>query len=141
MRRNGLSLTQLKSYNRIHSKLQEMGASGEDAEGWLDACRDIASLTTSSDQFASMISDLVRLSSETGLSLEEMVKDYHEKLSTLGKLGQEIEQKNEGLNEIRAECEKGKSETKKKMEAFTRGNRNSPGKLREAKNGSPGSAR
>ena len=109
MRRNGLSLTQLKSYNRIHSKLQEMGASGEDAEGWLDACRDIASLTTSSDQFASMISDLVRLSSETGLSFEELVKDFHEKFSTLGKLDQEIEQKNEGLNEIRAECEKGKS--------------------------------
>ncbi len=70
MRKSGLSLAKLKSYNRIHSKIQEMGASGEGAEGWLDTCRDIASSITSSDQFANMISDLVRLSSETGLSLK-----------------------------------------------------------------------
>ena len=59
MKKNGISLTQLKSYNRIYSKLQEMGASTEETEGWLDTCRDIALSTETGDHFTHMISDLV----------------------------------------------------------------------------------
>lgn len=51
MKKNGISLTQLKSYNRIYSKLQEMGADCEEAEGWLDICQDIASSTASDDRY------------------------------------------------------------------------------------------
>ena len=100
MKKNSISLTQLKSYKRIYSKLQEMGASSEEGEGWLEICQDIASSTETGEHFTHMISNLVKLSLETGLDLKGLIEDYHEKLSTLPKLNQEIEQKRRGLNEI-----------------------------------------
>jgi len=120
MKKNGISLTQLKSYNRIYSKLQEMGASTEETEGWLDTCRDIASSTASDDRYYRMISDLVKLSSETGLNFRELIEDYHAKLTGLEELNRKIEQKNKGLNEIKVKHEKEKDKAKKELASLTR---------------------
>jgi len=120
MKKNGISLTQLKSYNRIYSKLQEMGASTEETEGWLDTCRDIASSTASDDRYYRMISDLVQLSLETGLNFRELIEDYHAKLSGLEELNRKIEQKNKGLNEIKVKHEKEKDKAKKELASLTR---------------------
>lgn len=119
-KKNGISLTQLKSYNRIYSKLQEMGADCEEAEGWLDICQDIASSTETGDHFTHMISDLVKLSSETGLNLKGLIEDYHEKLSTLPELNRKIEQKNGELNEIKVKHEKEKDKARKELALLTR---------------------
>ena len=82
MKKDRISLTQLKSCKRIYSKLQEMGASNEEGEGWLEICQGIASSTDSDGQFIRMISDLVKLSLNTGMNVKDMIKDYHEKLAT-----------------------------------------------------------
>ena len=120
MKKNGISLTQLKSYNRIYSKLQEMGASTEETEGWLDTCRDIASSTASDDRYYRMISDLVQLSSETGLNFRELIEDYHAKLTGLEELNRKIKQKNKGLNEIKVKHEKEKDKARKELASLTR---------------------
>ena len=96
-----------------------MGAGNEEAEGWLDICRDIASSTDSDDQFIRMISDLVKLSLETGMNLKDLIKDYHEKLSTLPELNREIEQKKEELNKIEVKCEKEKDQAGKELDSLT----------------------
>ena len=120
MKKKGVSLTQLKSYERLHSKLQEMGANNEEAEGWLDTSRDIASSTDSDDQFIRMISDLVKLSLNTGMNVKDMIKDYHEKLTTLPELNREIQQKKEGFNKIKAKYEKQKVKAKKGIDSLIR---------------------
>lgn len=120
MKKSGISLTQLKSYNRIYSKLQEMGADCEEAEGWLDICQDIASSTASDDRYYRMISDLVQLSLETGLNFRELIEDYHAKLTGLEELNRKIEQKNKGLNEIKVKHEKEKDKARKELASLTR---------------------
>lgn len=120
MKKKGVSLTQLKSYERLYSKLQEMGAGNEEAEGWLDTSRDIASSTDSDDQFIRMISDLVKLSLNTGMNVKDMIKDYHEKLTMLPELDRDIQQKKEGLNKIKVKYEKQKIKAKKEMNSLVR---------------------
>jgi len=120
MKKNGISLTQLKSYNRIYSKLQEMSADCEEAEGWLDICQDIASSTASDDRCYRMISDLVQLSLETGLNFRELIEDYHAKLSGLEELNRKIEQKNGELNEIKVKHEKEKCEARKEADSLVK---------------------
>lgn len=120
LKKNGISLTQLKSYNRISSKLQEMGADCEEAEGWLDICQDIASSTASDDRYYRMISDLVQLSSEMGVNFRELIEDYHAKLTGLEELNRKIEQKNKGLNEIKVKHEKEKDKARKELASLTR---------------------
>ncbi len=119
MKKNGISLTQLKSYNRIYSKLQEMGTSSEEVEGWLDICQDIASSTETGSHFTHMISDLVKFSLKTGMSLKDLLKDYHEKLTALPKLNREIEQKKEGLKKIEVNYEKEKDKVRKALDSLT----------------------
>ena len=43
MKKNRVSVVQLKAYQRIHSKLQEMGANSEQVDAWFETLQDIAS--------------------------------------------------------------------------------------------------
>jgi len=97
-----------------------MGATNEEAEGWLDISQDIASSTDSGDQFIRMISDLVKLSLNTGMNVKNMIKDYHEKLTMLPELNRDIQQKKEGFNKIKVKYEKQKVKAKKGIDSLIR---------------------
>ena len=51
LKKHSTSIAQLKSYLKLHVKLQEMGVGPDSTEQWLDVCHDIASPTVSNAEF------------------------------------------------------------------------------------------
>ncbi len=101
LRKQQTTVSQVKSYARIHRKMQEIGVEDENVERWIDISHDIASSVNSHGQFVKSALELARLQSETGLSCEDNVADYKAKLAGRNELDKEIDEKNKGLSEIK----------------------------------------
>lgn len=81
MKNHNITISHLKSYIKLHTKLKEMGVSVEQADEWLDICQDIACSSVSSNQFVKAALELAQVTSGSGLSYTNVVADYNAKLS------------------------------------------------------------
>ncbi len=88
--KNNTSVARVQSCAKLDTKLREMGVSCEQAEMWLDICRDIASPTVSSGKFVAAALELARLEAEHGLTYGEVIADYNEKLKGSAELGKKL---------------------------------------------------
>ena len=103
LKKSQTSISQLKGYIKIHDKLQEMGVDVEQVEGWLDICQEIAASYASNSQFIEIFSDLVQLSSETGMTYRELLDDYKTKMGMSQELDRKLEQAREESNKTELE--------------------------------------
>ena len=101
LRKQQTTVSQVKSYARIHGKIQEIGVEDENVERWMDISRDIASSVDWRGQFAKSALELAKLQSETGLSYEDIIADYNAKIAGCNDLSKEISEKNNDLNEMK----------------------------------------
>ncbi len=120
LRKNSISITQVKSSLKLYAKFKEMGVSNEEAEQWIDICEGIASPTVSTSQFVGAALELAQLSSDKGLNYREVIADYNTKLNDSNKLGEEIEQREVQLNKIKLQTEKEREQVTKELDSITR---------------------
>lgn len=100
LKKNHCTVAKMKTYVRLHTKLEDMGVSSDDVEQWLDICRDIASSAAAESDFIPMLLQFAKVSSETGLNYRALIDDYPSKLDISVKLDKENEQKTERLSNI-----------------------------------------
>jgi hypothetical protein len=79
-----------------------MGVGGEQLEQWLDICQDVGSKEVSSNQFVQSALELAKASSGSGLSYADVVADHSAKLGASKQLDEDIGQKKEELDQLRA---------------------------------------
>lgn len=119
LRKADMSIAQAKSYCRLDLKLREMGASNENAERWLDICRDIASSSVSTDQFVRASLRLSQAVSESGLTYDDLLDDYAVKLAKSKELSREIEQQEQRLSEAKGSYREHKEQSARELDAIT----------------------
>lgn len=109
LKKHQVKVTELKSYLKLRTKLQEMNISEPQIEQWLDMCRYIAQPTVASEQFVQAALELARFTSENHLGYEDLVREYESKLKHLNEVKDEIEitetmleLKKRELNELRS---------------------------------------
>ncbi len=109
LKKHQVKVTELKSYLKLRTKLQEMNISEPQIEQWLDMCRYIAQPTVASEQFVQSALELARFTSENHLGYEDLVREYESKLKHLNEVKDEIEitetmleLKKRELNELRS---------------------------------------
>jgi len=104
------TVSALKNYVNLNTKLQDMGVSGEQLEQWLDICQNIASKEVSSNQFVQSALELALFTSGSGLSYADVVADYNAKLDASKQLDEDIGQKKEELDQLRARIKEEKKQ-------------------------------
>lgn len=114
------SVVQLKSYIKLHTKLQAMGINDDLAEQWLDICQGIASPAVSNEQFVKAALELAEVTSVNQLSYDSLVQEYSEKLELSKKLDIEIQQKKEVVTELNQEYEKNKNQSINELNSITK---------------------
>lgn len=108
-RKHQVSLNQLRSYQRLHNKLNDMGADSEKVEQWLDFLQTIAvsdSARPKFDQYIDIVDWIVDVSAETGKNCKEILDDYEEKLGFWEYVNDEIDGKKAELEELKGEFSK-----------------------------------
>jgi len=110
MLKSGANVPALKNYLKLHARLQDMGVSGEQLEQWLDICQNIASKEVSSNQFVQSALELAQSTSGGGLSYADVVADYSTKLDASKQLDEDIGQKKEDLDQLRARIKEEKQQ-------------------------------
>ncbi len=104
LKKQSANVTQLKGYLKLHTKLKEMGVDSEKASQWLDICQELAARSESSGLFAESALELQRLRSETGLTCQSLVQNYHAKVTELRNIEANIEVKREDLRALKQKC-------------------------------------
>ncbi|MBW1674601.1 MAG: helix-turn-helix domain-containing protein, partial [Deltaproteobacteria bacterium] len=118
--KNNTSFAQVQSCLKLDAKLREMGVNCEQAEPWLDICRDIASPTVSSGQFVAAALELAKLEALNGLTYGGVIADYDAKLKRSSELDREIEQKQERLSEVVLKHEQEKEQATSELNSITK---------------------
>jgi len=118
--KNNTSVAQVQSCLKLDAKLREMGVNCEQAEPWLDICRDIASPTVSSGQFVAAALELAKLEALNGLAYGGVIADYDAKLKRSSELDREIEQKKERLSEVVLKHEQEKEQATNELNSITK---------------------
>ena len=114
------SVAQVKSYLKLHVKLQDMGVNSEEVDQWLDVCQSIASPAASNAQFVKAALELAELESMNGSSYESLLDDYQEKAKTLQKLDAEIEKRSAELDQVRLNLKQEKEQATKELNSITK---------------------
>ncbi len=110
LRKSNTNVSHAISFNKIYTKLREMGVPREHIEEWLDTCREIATSSSSSQEFVTAALELSRLTSDNSLTYSELNSQYRLKLNSIKELDGQIEQKQNELNRIRQDKEKASAE-------------------------------
>jgi hypothetical protein len=97
LKKHNTNIPQLQSYLRLHTKLREMGVDGDKTSEWLDITQELACRSESSKSFVDSALELKRLTSQTGLTYESLVRSFNLKLEELGNIERHIEAKHEEL--------------------------------------------
>lgn len=118
LRRKNTSVSQLRSCMKIHDRLEEMQVGTKQMEGWLDLFQQLALSHASDGQFVEIVSELVRLSSDTGLGYTELVEDHERKVDQSRHLQEDIEKYQVRLNEARLRYETEISEAQKRLDSI-----------------------
>ena len=100
MKKHHTNVPFLKTYLKLHAKLQETGVDNEQVENWLDICQDIAMPNVSNSQFVKASLELAQLEASSGLSYADVIADYHSKSNLLKTLDSEIEKKEAKIGEL-----------------------------------------
>ena len=82
-------------------------------------CRDITLPTSSGKQVASAALELAKVKSQTGLTYREVINDYNEKPSLSRGLDEEIEEKEEQLDEAHPMHERQKKQAQNQLNSIT----------------------
>lgn len=93
LRKHNTSIPQLKSYLKLHARLQQMGVGTEEVEQWLDICQGIASPEVSNADFVKAALELARFTAQNGMTYQALLHDYHDKLKTSELLDDDVAQK------------------------------------------------
>jgi hypothetical protein len=108
MLKSNTTVPALKNYVKLHAKLNNMGVGGEQMEQWLEVCQSIATKEVASNEFVQAALALAKATSGSGLSYADIVADYSAKLGTLKQLDEDIVQKKEELDQLRAQVKEEK---------------------------------
>lgn len=108
----------LKSYIKLHSKLQEMGVGSDKLEQWLDICQGIASNTVANNQFVQSTLELAEVTSNSSLSYKSLIEDYTQKSKQLQVLDNQIQQKNEELSKLKHEIKEEKEKATSMLDSI-----------------------
>jgi len=103
LKKHQVSLNQLRSYQKLHNKLHDMGADSEKVEQWLDLLQVKAVTNTASDKYFDVVGWIADWSAETGKHCKEILSEYDEKLGSLDYFDEEIEKKQGQLQELQQE--------------------------------------
>ena len=103
LKKHQVSLNQLRSYQRLHNKLHDIGADSEKVEQWLDLLQIKAASNTVSDKYFDVVGWIADISAETGKNCKEILDEYEEKLYTWDYCDEEIEKKQAQLQELQQE--------------------------------------
>lgn len=120
LRKSNTNIQKVQKYLRLQNELEKLGATEEEAEQWIETCRDLASSLTSSKQFIESALDLSKASSASGLSYRELVSEYTTKVQNLEKMNREIEHKRGNLEEAEQENVKQKELAIKELNTIQR---------------------
>ncbi len=101
LKRNNTSVSQLTSYMKIHDRLREMKVGTEQVEGWLDLLQQLALSHASEGRFFEMVSELVTVSSDTGLGYDELIEEYEKNADQSRHLQEDIEKYQVQLKQAR----------------------------------------
>ena len=120
LRKHQVSLNQLRSYQKLHNKLHDMGADSEKVEQWLDFLQ-IAAISDSSgdkyDKYIDIVGWIVDVSAETGKNCREILDDYEEKLGFWECVNDEMDGKKAKLEKLKDECAKESERINKQIAA------------------------
>jgi len=119
LRKHQTTVAHLISYLKIHAKLKEMGVDGNSLEQWIEICRDISSPDLSGKQFVATALELARMESQTGLTYQEIINDYNDKLARSKELDEEIEEKQEQLEEADLRYERQERQARTQLDSIT----------------------
>ena len=121
LRKHQVSLNQLRSYQKLHNKLHDMGADSEKVEQWLDFLQ-IAAISDSSgdkyDKYIDIVGWIVDVSAETGKNCREILDDYEEKLGFWECVNDEMDGKKAKLEKLKDECAKESERINKQIAAL-----------------------
>lgn len=120
LKKHQTSVSQAKSYLKLHARLQDMGVNSEEVEQWLDVCQSIASPTASNAQFVKAALELAELESMNGSSYESLLDDYQEKAKTLQKLDAGIEKRSAELDQVSLNLKQEKEQATKELDSITK---------------------
>jgi len=107
LRKHQVSLNQLRSYQKLHNKLHDMGADSEKVEQWLDFLQVVAASNSAHGKYVEYIDIvdwIVDVSAETGKSCKEILDDYEEKLGFWEYVNEEMDGKKAELEKLKGEC-------------------------------------
>lgn len=110
LKKSNTTVTALKNYVKLYAKLQDMGVDGEELEQWLDICQSIASKEVATNQFVQSALELAKATSGSGLSYDDVVANYTAKLDASKQLDEDIGQKKEELDLLRAQAKEEKKQ-------------------------------
>ncbi|MBA7645279.1 hypothetical protein ES703_53034 [subsurface metagenome] len=108
-RKYQVSLNQLRSYQKLHNKLHDMGADSEKVEQWLDFLQIVAASDSARgkyDEYIDIVGWIVDVSAKTGKNCKEILDDYEEKLGFWEYVNDEIDAKKAELEKLKSECTK-----------------------------------
>jgi len=101
LKKHQVSLNQLRAYQKLHSKLQDMGANNENVEQWLDCLQVVAASDPSRNWYIDIVGWIADVSKETSKSCKEIMDEYEEKLGFWDYINDEIDGKKEELEELK----------------------------------------
>lgn len=119
LKKHQTSVSQAKSYLKLHARLQDMGVNSEEVEQWLDVCQSIASPAVSNAQFVKAALELAELESQNASSYESLLDDYQAKAKMSKELDAEIEKKSADLNQARLNLKQEKEQATKELDSIT----------------------
>jgi len=114
------SINKVKSYLKLHIKLQEMGVGDDQVEQWLQICQDIASPMVSNSEFVTAALELAKVTSESGLSYKALIQDYGEKTQLSKALDSDIKQKKEKEAKLEQEYKEKKEQATAELDSITK---------------------
>ena len=118
-KKHDTSVAQLKSYAKLHARIQEMGVDDEHVDLWLDICQGIASEGANNSQFVSAALELAAKKAETGLSYQELLDDYEDKTKAVQLLDTAIEKKTDERNQVKQQLKEEKEQAIQELKTIT----------------------
>jgi len=120
MKKHDTSIGKLKSYLKLHVKIQEMEVHPDEVEVWLDICQGITSPTVSDSQFVAAALELAEATSKNGPGYKSVVQDYNQKLKLGEILDAENQQKKKEIAKHEQELKEKKEQAIKVLDSITK---------------------
>lgn len=120
IRKAGTNISQVMKCLPTYQKIEEMGATTEQVEQWLDTCRDLASPTASGSRLVDAAMELIRLSHETGRDYTELLADFDVKTVKMEQLKQAIVQAEARLNNTVRQNEEQKDKACRELDTISK---------------------